>query len=286
MQKSFETPGAVSLDLRVPVGEIELDPSLDGRVEIELNAHDPEAQALVDAARVELRESGGGYEVLVDVPSKNRGFGLGMLFGRQGIECRVACPPGSNVEVRSKSADVDARGTLGNVGVSTASGDVGLRTVDGNLNVKSASGDIRAGRVGGNASVHTASGDVGLEAVGGRLTVNAVSGDVRVGEALGDATVTTVSGDQSHEAVFAGSVTAQSVSGDVLVAVRRGARVYLDCNTLSGDTSSELDMTGDPGGEGKPIEIRVKTVSGDITITRAPGPPGAAAADDAQEVHA
>jgi hypothetical protein len=76
-------------------------------------------------------------------------------------------------------------------------------------------------------------------------------------------------------------VTAQSVSGDVLVAVRRGAKVYLDCNTLSGDTSSELDMTGEPAADGPLIEIRVKTVSGDIAITRAPAP-----ADSTQEVHA
>jgi putative adhesin len=277
MHKSFDTPGPVTLELRIPSGEIEVEPTLEGRVEVELIAHDEESQALVDAARVEQH----GDHIHVEVPQKRGGFGFQFLFGRSGISCRVKCPPSSNLEVRSKSADVSARGTLGNVGVNTASGEVELRTVDGNLGVKSASGDIQAERVGGNASVHTASGDVVLGFVGGLASVNAVSGDVRIGEALSDTNVTTVSGDQQHEAVFAGNVTAQSVSGDVLVAVRRGAKVYLDCNTLSGDTSSELDMTGEPGAEGPLIEIRVKTVSGDITITRAPAP-----ADSAQEVHA
>jgi hypothetical protein len=40
-------------------------------------------------------------------------------------------------------------------------------------------------------------------------------------------------------------------------------------------------MTGEPAADGPLIEIRVKTVSGDITITRAPAP-----ADSTQEVHA
>ena len=277
MQRTFETTGPVTLDLRIPTGEIEVDPTLHDGVEIELIAHDEESQALVDAARVEQH----GDHVHVEVPTKRGGFGFQFFFGRSGISCRVKCPPSSNLEVRSKSADIEARGTLGNVSVTTASSDVGLRTVDGNLGVKTASGDVQAERVSGNANVSTASGDVFLGYVGGTAVVNAVSGDVRIGEAAADTNVTTVSGDQQHEAVSNGHVTAQSVSGDVLVAVRRGTRVYLDCNTLSGDTRSELDMTGEPATEGPLIEIRVKTVSGDIIITRAP-----ASATSAQEVHA
>jgi hypothetical protein len=279
MQKSFEThDDHVTLDLRLPSGEITIDPSLDGRVEVELIAHDEESQAMADAARIEQS----GDRILVDVPSRNRGFGLSFIFGRQGITCRVKCPPMSNVDVRTKSADVQALGTLRKVNVATASGDVALQDVAADVNVKTASGDVRVGRVNGDATVNTASGDVFAELVGGTTRINAVSGDVRLGEAVGEASVQTVSGDQRVEAVFGGSLNAQAVSGDVQIAVRRGAKVYLDCNTLSGDTSSELDMTGEPAAGGaRLIEIKVKTVSGDIRITRAPAP-----ADSAQEVHA
>ena len=70
-----------------------------------------------------------------------------------------------------------------------------------------------------------------------------------------------------------GQVNATSVSGDVTIGVRRGSKVYLDCNTISGDTSSELELTTDaPAGDGPLVEIRAKTVSGDIRITRAPAP--------------
>jgi hypothetical protein len=278
VQRSFETNDSqVTLDLRVPSGEITIDPSLDGRVEVELIAHDEESQAIAEAARIEQS----GDRILVDVPSRKTGFGLSFIFGRQGITCRVKCPPLSNADVRTKSADVEALGTLRKVNVATASGDVALQDVAADLNVKTASGDVRAGRVSGDATVNTASGDVMAELVGRTTRINAVSGDVRIGETVGEASVQTVSGDQRLEAVFGGSVNAQAVSGDVQIAVRRGAKVYLDCNTLSGDTSSDLDMSGEPSGDRPLVEIRVKTVSGDIRITRAPAP-----ADSAQEVHA
>ena len=48
-----------------------------------------------------------------------------------------------------------------------------------------------------------------------------------------------------------------------------------------GDTVSELELTSDaPAGDGPLVEIRAKTVSGDIRITRASAPA------DSQEVHA
>jgi len=282
MQKTFETDGPVSLDLRIPSGEIVIDPTLEGRVEVDLVAHDEESQALVDAARVDLR----GDQLIVDVPSKSRAFGIGLLFGRQGISCRVRCPISSSLEARTKSADVTARGPLRTAAVSTASGDVELRLVETDLVVKSASGDVDIDHVGGDAAVNTASGDVKIGLVGGAANINAVSGDVRIGQSYSEARVVTVSGDQNHQAVSAGNVTAQSVSGDIHIAVRRGSRVYLDCNTLSGDTRSDLDMTGEPAADGALIEIRAKTVSGDIDITRAPALPGTPPADSAREVHA
>lgn len=283
MQKSFETPGPVALDIRLPSGEIEIDPTLDGRVEIELTPHDDESLRLVEASRVELNERGGVYEVLIDVPSRTgRGFGFSISFGRQGITCVIRCPEGTMLEARTKSADVEARGMLGRVSAQTASGDVRLRRVDGDLRVKSASGDTHAELVTGDVSVQSASGDIELGEVRGVVRANTVSGDLSVESAFGDVAATTVSGDQTHGAIVQGSFVANAVSGDIHVGVRRGSRVYLDCTTISGDTRSELELSGEPIGDGPLVEIRTKTVSGDITIARASAP----ASDTHQEVHA
>lgn len=280
MQKTFEVSSPVELDIRLASGEIEVDANLDGRVEIELIAHDEESQRLVDDARIELLERHGKPGVLIDIPQK-RGFGFGISFGRSGIHCRVRCPGASSVQARTKSADLFVRGTLGGLNVATASGEVEVEDVTGGVTVKSASGDLQARSV-GSLNVQTASGDVRVEAVRGPVTVNTASGDVQIQEADDAVNVNTVSGDQELGAVMAGHVSSQSVSGDVSIAVRRGSKVYLDCSTVSGDTSSELDLQSDaPAGDGPLVEIRARTVSGDIQIRRAPAP-----ATDAQEVHA
>ncbi|HZT91980.1 MAG TPA: DUF4097 family beta strand repeat-containing protein [Gaiellaceae bacterium] len=278
MQKTFEVDGPVELDIRVAAGEIVVDPTLHDRVEVDLEGHDEESRRLVEQARVELRE-GARPEVLVDVPQR-RSWGISISFGRQGVSCRVRCPVDSPLDVRTKSADVEARGRVGSLKVTTASGDVAVDHVTGDVDVKSASGDVSVRTVGGNTSVQTASGDVEIEVAHGPVSVQSASGDVRIDEAYDDVKATTVSGDVHHGAVMTGRVTAQSVSGDISIGVRRGSTAFLDCSTLSGDTQSDLEATGDaPDGEGPLVEIRAKSVSGDIHVTRAAAPA------DPQEVH-
>ena len=283
MQQSFEVSGPTELDVRLASGEIEVE-VVEGatRVDLELIAHDDESQQLVDGTRVELHDHHGTPQVVVDVPHRRGGFNLGSLFGRQGITCRLRAPERSGLSVRSKSADVRVRGTLGAANIQTASGDVRLEDVDGGLNVRSASGDVLAQQVSSGANIQTASGDVSLDVVRGPVNAATASGDLRIGEAWDNVNANTVSGDQEHGAVLRGLIAAHSVSGDVHIGVRRGSKVFLDCNTVSGDTRSELELTTEaPAGDGPLVEIRAKTVSGDIAITRAPAP-----ADNAQEVHA
>ena len=274
MQRQFEVNAPVELDVRLPVGEIEVDATASNRVEVELIGHDEESQAMIENARVELQNHG-SPKVLVDVPQKRGGFSFGLLFGRQGITCRVRCPERSMLIVRSKSADLAVHGLLGGANVATASGDVELERVEGGLKIKSASGDVSARTVTGGVNVQTASGDIEIDFAGGPVNVQTASGDVTVGEAYDNMNVSTVSGDQHHGAVMQGQVGAHSVSGDIEIGVRRGSKAWLDCNTVSGDTSSELEPTSDlPGGDGPLVEVRAKTVSGDIRITRAPAPAG------------
>jgi len=279
MQKTFEVQGPVDLDVRLASGDIEVDPTAEGRVEIELIAHDEESQRLVDNARIELSPHGHRPTILVDVPQK-KGFSIS-IFGRSGIECRIRCPHDSALSVRTKSADISTRGTIGGLNVQTASGDLDVDRVSGGVNVKSASSDFSAREVGGGVNIQTASGDIDLSIARGPINVTSVSGDISIGEAYDNVNANSVSGDQDHGAVMQGVVAAHSVSGDVTIAVRRGSKAFLDCTTVSGDTTSELELTSDaPAGDGPLVEIRAKTVSGDIRITRASAPA------DTQEVPA
>ena len=222
---------------------------------------------MIERSRVELRQRGEGHELVVEVPSE-RGFGI--RFGRQaGVRLRVRCPEGAAVKLRTRSADVEARGRFGPTDVKTFSGDIALASVEGDAWLNSTSGDIQVASVTGGLELKTVSGDSQVGSVGGELKVDAVSGDVRVDGAAGSVRSKTVSGDQ-RLTVAEGKVALVSVSGDVEARVRPGSRVFVDANAVSGEVSSELELSGAaPNGEGPLVEIRARTVSGDVRIARA-----------------
>ncbi|WIE65469.1 DUF4097 family beta strand repeat-containing protein [Curtobacterium sp. MCLR17_036] len=167
------------------------------------------------------------------------------------------------------------------------------------------------------ANLNSATGDLVVDGVAGDVAVNAVSGTTTVRELDGALTVRTVSGD----VVATGPISrfsADGVSADVVLdlhGVPESARV----NTVSGRVSVRLEdgvayqatvstATGrlqfddaeirgvrgthvEQGGElsGRWLELRVKSVSGDIAVVHAPpvpapaGLPSDGAADQAQD---
>ena len=265
VHKTFDTPGPLLLGVRLPAGSIRVETGETAQTEVVLEAADEAAEALLEAVRIEFRDSRDGHELLVTAPERRGLFGRSPRF-----ELRVRCPLGVRVDVRTRSADFEADGRLGSLELRTTSGDVEARTVDGAVLVQSTSGDVALDEVGGAIEVKTTSGDVTLGRVAGSLRAWLVSGDLSVADALGTVETNSVSGDQRLRSVNAGSVSLQSVSGDIEVAVRRGAGVWMDVRSLSGETQSELLPSDGPPAEDAPlVELRVKTVSGDIRIERA-----------------
>jgi len=266
---TFETPGPLELDLGIPAGEIELEATDGSATEVELEPLDDNdaTRGVIERSRVELRPRGDGHKLVVDVPSE-RGFGI--RFGRTPqVRLRVRCPQGATARIRSRSADIEARGRFGPADVGTASGDIHWDSVDGDASFNSVSGDIHLGGVTGALELKTVSGDAEVGTVGGELKVEAVSGDLRIDAADGSVKAKSVSGDQ-RVTVAEGKVALVSVSGDVEARVRPGSRVFVDANAVSGAVSSELELSGvAPNGDGPLVEIRARTVSGDVRIARA-----------------
>jgi hypothetical protein len=264
---TFETPGHVALDLIVPAGSVSVGTWGEPRVEVSvtpLRSDEASAQAAAET-RIEAVERGGRHEVSVRVPKREGRLGI---FGRSPeLLVAIRCPDGADLELTTQSADLDARGPLGEVAARSASGDLlaGDATA---LSFTTASGDLVAGAITGPLTAKSASGDVAIRSVTGTSTVSTVSGDVRLGETVALATVNTVSGDVELDAV-AGAARVSCVSGDVTVATRPGLALWIDVQSVSGSVTSDLDV-GDapPGGESQ-LELRVRTVSGDVRITRA-----------------
>ena len=275
--ETYATPGPLRLDLDVPWGEVQIDTSdrQETHIELEALSQSERVRELVASARIELVRRGEGHEVVVSVRGRHGGFWIS--FGDDGgpdISLRIACPHGADLDVRTKSADVEARGEYGSVEVNTASGDIEVQETRGELRVKTASGDVHVERVGSTLDVNSVSGDVHVGVVQDDVRAQLVSGDIFVSDVGGSISANTVSGDQRFEAVERGRVELKAISGEVNVGIRRGSRLYIDANTVSGSTSSEMELSDAPAAEPAEdaplVELFVKTVSGDIRIERAP----------------
>ncbi len=100
--------GPVRLRLSVPAGRIEIEPRDAGAVEVELTAlrNDDVTSSAIAEARVVASERGGRHEIRVEVPRTKGGL---LSLGRQPkVGVLVRCPMGSDVDVDTASADVDA----------------------------------------------------------------------------------------------------------------------------------------------------------------------------------
>lgn len=285
--ETFQTPGQVSLDLRLGSGEVRVAAAdvQETTVALEPLRDNDATKAAIGDARVELRERAGGHEVVVDIRDRSRGFGV---FRGADVLIEVRCPEGADLEARFGSADLEGRGRLGSVEVQsgsgdielgdisddakieTASGDLRVDTVGGHMRVATASGDVQIATVAGDARISTASGDVIVREVGGTLVVNSASGDVAVREARSSVSVNTASGDQAIGSVSQGSVDLKSASGDLTIGIREGSTLWVDARSRSGEVKSDLPVSDvAPEGDAPHVELRANTMSGDVEIQRA-----------------
>ncbi|HCB06106.1 MAG TPA: DUF4097 family beta strand repeat-containing protein [Nocardioides sp.] len=211
--------------------------------------------------------------------------GRGRIFGDNALQVEIVLPEGSNPAVRTGSADIQVEGRAGHAQlrsgsgdctidaveghllVETGSGEVRVDDVQGNLKVKSGSGDIEIGEAGGTSSISTGSGDVSIENAYGTTVVKTGSGDLSISAAHGDTSFSTGSGDVSVDLVERGRLAVKGASGDVSIGVRAGVPVWTDVTTVSGTIRSDLQGAGQPREGQDHIEVRAKTVSGDIALS-------------------
>jgi DUF4097 and DUF4098 domain-containing protein YvlB len=256
IERTFQTPGPLRLELAVPVGSIDVE-TVDGEVtEVSLECDNEKALA---EATIELRERKNGHELEVATDTRTLlgghvriSFG-GISVGGHSYRLRIRCPHGADLFARSASADIDARGSFGEGDVKTTSGDLELGEFSGALAVKTVSGDAMVQRVGGKLTTQLVSGDLLVDDTAASVQTKTISGDVRLVVVEGDVDVTTV-------------------SGDIEVGIRRGSRLHVDANSVSGQLDSDVPLSGTPDDTstaGPLVELRAKTVSGHFRVVRA-----------------
>ncbi|GAA4218511.1 DUF4097 family beta strand repeat-containing protein [Actinocatenispora rupis] len=261
-----DTP--VTAAVRISAGRCDLvaEPRDTVTVEVEpLNGSDE--RAVQAAADTTVTMS--GDKLLVRTPETS---GVGWLFGRRMAKLRITVhvPTDSAADFESASADMAATGQLSRLSINNASGDITVERVTGDVTMNTASGDIRVGYVGGTLKAKSASGDVTADRVDGDVQHHSASGDTMLGETHGAVRVHSASGDLSIGAAAAGTVRASTASGDVRVGVPAGTGVWLDLNTASGSTTSDLAVHAGHPLAGHNLELRISTASGDIEVHRVP----------------
>jgi hypothetical protein len=246
---THHTPGPLDLDIRVQAGRVEIETAETDETSVELeplNGGDA-AQAAVESVRQELRPSGDGHRVVIEIPRRPRLFG----WNEPEVLVRIRCPHGAGVDAKTASADVELRGHAGAFSTKTASGDVVVEAA-ADVDVKTASGDVSVGIAAGRANVNTMSGDVVLDEAAGAVSAHTMSGDLRV------------------ERLAAGAVELRTMSGDIVASVRAGATLWIDASSMSGEVSSDLPVSDNaPAGGRTDIELRASSMSGDIDLRRA-----------------
>jgi DUF4097 and DUF4098 domain-containing protein YvlB len=270
MQKTFETPEPTSLYVELGSGSLTVacDEVVETTVEV--------TGKYADEVTVEQR----GRQIVVIAP-KNRSTFFG---GNDKTDVHVTMPSRSALATKLGSADVTCTGALGETRVKTGSGDVSLDLVDaealveagsgdieigeitGELRAKSGSGDVEVGRTRAAVSVSTGSGDIEIGSAEEAVSVKSGSGDLVVRDARSDVALSTASGELLVESMRRGQLQAKNVSGNIRVCVPAGVPVWTDVSTVTGQVRSSLRGAGQPQEGQDYVELRAKTVSGDIQL--------------------
>jgi hypothetical protein len=250
-QERFGVDGPVRVELNLPSGEAVFLPGVPDEVEVVIEGRQAN-EFVVEKA---------GDRILLETPriwrSRWDSFGI-----------TVRMPAGCDLRVQAASAGVRSEVDLGSLEMEVASGTLAAGDIAGNARVQSASGDVALGSVSRDLTVNTASGDIRARQVGGRASLNSASGDVRVGDAVGVLAATTQSGDLEVGCYGGHDLECNSASGDVKIGLPPGLDLDVDVDTVSGEIHSDFSPDDGDGGTAR---LRVKTISGDVTLARANG---------------
>jgi DUF4097 and DUF4098 domain-containing protein YvlB len=269
VEHRFETPEPVELYVENGKGSVEVLATETAESVVSVSGDG------ADDTTVEHR----GRRLLVVAPRQS-----GLFSAGRRLDITVTVPVDSELAGKLGSADLSARGRLGTIHLRSGSGDVSLDHVGDTLvesgsggveishvqalRVKSGSGDVRVDHAEGDVVVSTGSGDVRVGDSAATVSAKTGSGDLQVGDASADVSFTTGSGDFVVESLRRGRLTGKGASGDVRIGIPAGVPVWTDLTTVTGVIHSSLAGAGQPEPGADHVELRVKTVSGDVVLTQ------------------
>jgi DUF4097 and DUF4098 domain-containing protein YvlB len=279
--RTFTTPSPISATIDVVAGDIRViagdraDTTVDVRPRDESNDLDVRT-----AAQTRVDYADGKLTVKSPKPFQ-------VYFGSKSatVDVTVSLPAGSDVRGTTMQGDLWCEGRAGNCQLRTFDGDIRVDEAE-SLRLRTMNGRIAADRVTGDAHV-TGSGEVQLTEVdgaayvknlngpswigqaGGQVHVNSAHGDIAIDRAGPEVVARTAYGSVRLAEVVRGSAVLQTASGEVEVGIRQGTAAWLDVKSSFGAVRNELQTSGAPDGPEETVQIRARTLDGDIVIRRA-----------------
>lgn len=268
----FETHRPTSLYVELGRGSLTVNATETTATTVEVHGTNPE----------EVRVEQHGERISVVAPRQRVGF----LSSEAGFDVVVTLPSGSDLAAKTGSAEITAHGTIGSCEIKTGSGEVRVDTLTAPSHVESGSGDLVVGTARAALRVKSGSGDVIVRDAEDVIAASTGSGDVEIGtshapaavktgsgdfhvvDAYSDVSMATGSGDLVIGTARRGKLTLKGASSDVRIGIPAGTPVWTDISTISGSIRSDLDGAGQPADGADHIELRAKTVSGDITLSQ------------------
>lgn len=164
------------------------------------------------------------------------------------------------------------------VKILTMNGEIAVRSIEGEISVTNYSGDIFCKECSQSVKINTKSGDVTVEGFTGAVKLRSLSGDLRLSHVVtGSLSCNTLSGDieGALTPVDEADLSAKTLSGDIELSIERGSNLAITAESLSGELSCTLPVRETEkrahrftGVLNAPMgNLNLSTKSGDITLT-------------------
>ncbi|MFW5415306.1 DUF4097 family beta strand repeat protein [Nocardiopsis sp. CNT-189] len=262
----FDTPDPVTVDLTLVAGSVQISAGDRTETAVEVRPRDEAKEADKRAAeQVEVAYAGGRLEIRDPQPS-----GLGRVVGRKGmVDITVELPAGSRLQASGDFGTFRCDGRLGAAGIALSNGNIAVDLITGNAELSTGYGWIRAGEIGGSATVKSSGGAITLGTVTGDLKANSAHGDITADRTPASVTARTTHGSVRLGRVSAGRIDVGTSYGELEIGVREGTAAWLDAVSKKGVVRSSLEAAADPAPTEETVEVRARSVHGDITVRRA-----------------
>ena len=216
--------------------------------------------SVVEPSRTGFLSGRGDLHVALTIPDRST------LVGKLGSATVRGTGELASVRLNTGAGDVTLGPVAGAARLKTGAGDISIESVGADSEIKAGAGTITIGEVHGSTQLKTGAGSIDVGRATAPVTLKSGSGDLSVRDSSEEATLSAASGDVRIARMTSGQANLKNVSGSIRLGVPDGTPVWTDVSTSTGRIRSTLSPTGAPVDGQQHVEVRARSLSGDIYL--------------------